>query len=1137
MLRVGPEYQLSATDLVGHLNCAHLTALDRQVADGKLEKPKIWDPLLDILQQRGARHEAAYIDNLRDAGLAITVIDGKGIDDAAVSATLAAMQAGAPVIVQAALCALPFTGRADILRRVETPSALGAWSYEVIDTKLARETKGGTVLQLCLYSELVAQVQGVMPEYAYVVAPLTGFTPEAFRLNDYAAYYRNVRERFAASLQGDHPTYPEPTAHCEICRWRGACDDRRHADDHLSLVAGISAVQRGELAAQGVDTMAGLAALPLPLAWKPARGAASSYTRIREQARIQVEGRVSGQLLHEVLPVEPGFGMGRLPEPDEGDIFFDLEGDPFVGEGGLEYLFGYAFKGANGQTQYVADWSFSPEDEKAAFERFVDFVMERRKEHPGLHIYHYAAYEPGALKRLMGRYATREEEIDALLRGQVLVDLYAVVRHAIRASVESYSIKRLEPLYGFARDVALPDANIALSRMQASLELGDPAGVDADDQAIVAGYNKDDCISTLALRDWLEALRAEAIAAGAAIPRPGPPQEEAPPDITAWQARVDAAVAKLTAGIPADAGERAPEQQALWVLAYLLDWHRREAKAVWWEYFRLAALSADELFDERAGIAGLTFVDTVGGTLKAPVHRYSFPPQDAEFRGGEDLRSAGGEAFGAVEAVDLEHRTIDIKKKGATAAFHPDAIFAHSFIRTDVLAESLIRIGEYVAENGILGNGPHKAARDLLLRRAPDIGGGALREAGESGGDAAARLVHLLHGVLAIQGPPGAGKTHTGAQAILALVRAGLKVGVTANSHKVIRNLLEKAAELGEAEGLDLQSLHKVTDAEDNVPHLSYTTKNPEAVAAFASGFHVLGGTAFLWARPDAAELVDVLFVDEAAQMALANVVAISPAAASMVLLGDPRQLEQPTQGSHPDGTDVSALDHLLGGRLTIGEDEGLFLDQTWRLHPDICGFTSELFYESRLFSRPGLENQAILMDGPLGGSGLRHVAVQHSGNQSSSPEEADRVHDLVRGLLGAGAQWRDRDGTISRLTLNDILIIAPYNAQVFEIQERLPGARVGTVDKFQGQEAPIVIYSVTTSSHADAPRGMEFLYSANRLNVATSRAKALCILLANPDVFKPECRTPRQMQLANGFCRYLEMVDTPEPFEQPGDI
>ncbi|WDZ82065.1 TM0106 family RecB-like putative nuclease (plasmid) [Ensifer adhaerens] len=1126
MLRIGPDLQFSATDLVGHLNCGHLTALDLQVADGALEKPKIWDPLLEILQQRGAVHEAAYIEHLEASGLAITVVEGKGVDDAAVAATIAAMKAGAPIIVQAALRTAPFSGRADILRRIEEPSDLGAWSYEVIDTKLARETKGGTVLQLCLYADLVGDIQGRAPEFAYVVTPLSDFAPERFRVSDYAAYYRNVRDRFAASVDGDSDTYPEPVAHCDICRWRGRCNDQRHQDDHLSLVAGITAVQRGELASHDVTTMTALAALPLPLPWKPERGAAASYHRMREQARIQVDGRAGGHLLHEPLPVELGFGLCRLPEPDDGDIFFDLEGDPFVGEGGLEYLFGYAFKGTDGTLTYVADWCFTPADEKAAFERFVDIVMERRQLHPGLHIYHYAPYEPGALKRLMGRYATREEEIDALLRGQVMVDLYSVVRHAIRASVESYSIKKLEPLYAFTRAVPLPDANYALSKVQACLELGDTGGIGADDQAVVAGYNQDDCVSTARLRDWLENLRTSALASGVDIPRPSPPEEAAPPDVTVWQARIDAVVARLTEGIPVDPAERSAEQQALYVLANVLDWHRREAKAIWWEYFRLAALSAEDLESERAGIAGLTFVDTVGGTVKAPIHRYRFPPQDAEFRGGEDLRSAGGERFGKVEAVDLEHRFIDIKKRGDTAAFHPEAIFAHTYIDTGVLAESLVQIGEYVADHGITGRGRYKAARDLLLRLAPDVGAVPLQQPDESAVDAACRLVRALQGVLAIQGPPGAGKTHTGAHAILALVKAGLRVGVTANSHKVIRNLLEKAAEEAEKEGFDLHCLHKVMDPVDNVPHITATTKNPDALNAFASGHHVLGGTGFLWARSDAAGLVDVLFVDEAAQMSLANVLAISPAANNLVLLGDPQQLEQPMQGSHPEGTDVSALDHLLGGRQTIAEDEGLFLDQTWRLHPDICRFTSELFYEGRLLPRPGLENQTFLIDGPLGGAGLRYVAVHHSGNQNCSPEEAIRIRDLVNGILDSGARWRDREGSESPLTLNDILIIAPYNAQVFEIQERLPGARVGTVDKFQGQEAPIVIYSVTTSTHADAPRGMEFLYSANRLNVATSRAKILCILVANPDVFEPDCRTPRQMQLANGFCRYLEMAD-----------
>jgi superfamily I DNA and/or RNA helicase len=272
-------------------------------------------------------------------------------------------------------------------------------------------------------------------------------------------------------------------------------------------------------------------------------------------------------------------------------------------------------------------------------------------------------------------------------------------------------------------------------------------------------------------------------------------------------------------------------------------------------------------------------------------------------------------------------------------------------------------------------------------------------------------------------------------------------------------------------------------------------------------------------------ESVDVLLIDEAAQMSLANVLAISQAAKSIVLLGDPQQLDQPTQGSHPEGTDVSSLDHILGGQQTLAAGRGLFLEETWRLHPDICAFTSELFYEGRLRSRPGLEVQRVRSTGRINETGLRFLPVIHEGNQSSSPEEADQVRELVADILNSDASWVDRKGAEWPVTLADILIMAPYNAQVFELQERLPGARVGTVGKFQGQEAPIVIYSMTTSSHADAPRGMEFLYSPNRFNVATSRAKCVCVLVGSPSVFEAECRTPRHMQLANAFCRYLELA------------
>ena len=455
--KVGDSIVVSASDLVGHLNCRHLTGLDIAVATGALEKPKVWDPLLQLLWERGARHEQAFVEHLKSQGFSVTVIDGIGVDDEAVARTRDAMIAGDEIIVQGAFRLNGWVGRTDILRRVETASDLGAWSYEVIDTKLARETKGGTVLQLCLYADLVAAVQGVRPKFSYVVAPWSDFEPQEYRMDDYLAYYRRVRGSLETAIGESEASeiYPDPKEHCDICRWQDRCDNRRRADDHLSLVAGITKVHIDELKRHGVETTAALAAMPFPLTWKPARGVAQSYNRVREQARIQVEGREAGTVLHELLPVTPGFGLASLPEPSAGDIFFDLEGDPFAGEGGLEYLFGYAFTDAEGNAAYRADWSFSREEEKQAFERFIDFVMDRLKRYPDLHIYHFAPYEPAALKRLMGRYASREEEIDFLLRSKRFVDLYSVVRNGLRASVESYSIKKLEPLYGFARDTPL----------------------------------------------------------------------------------------------------------------------------------------------------------------------------------------------------------------------------------------------------------------------------------------------------------------------------------------------------------------------------------------------------------------------------------------------------------------------------------------------------------------------------------------------------------------------------------------------------------------------------------------------------------------------------------------------------------
>lgn len=1137
MKRDGSIFQLSAGDLSGHLGCRHLTQLDRLVAEGRLEPPAWRDPMVAVMQERGASHEAAYLDYLRKVrGLEVELVEDVGIAPEAFERTKALMREGVLAIAQPVLIDGRWRGRADVLLRVDQPSDLGAWSYEVVDTKLASETRGGTVLQICLYSDLVRIVQGVLPESMYVVKPGHYADPECFRVRDFLSYCQQVRARLEGALEAGAAasTYPEPVPHCDVCRWWPECDRRRRADDHLSFVPGVTRLHQRELQKLGVDTAERLARIAIPIDPRPSRGAVETYEKGHHQARLQVASRGLATPRHEILePVEPGYGLTRLPEPSPGDVFLDLEGDPFVENGGREYLFGWIVLNENGNPEYRAVWALGEGDERRAFEELIDALMARWAAHPDFHVYHFAPYEPAALKRLMGRYASREEEVDRLLRGQRFVDLYGVLRQGVRVGVESYSLKDLESLHGFPRGLDLREAAAHRHRIERALELTDLEAITNEGRAAVEQYNREDCLSAWSLRSWLEAARAEAMARGAAIPRPEPGDGAPSQELDERQRRLLELFDRLTADVPAAAADRSHEQQARWLLAHLLEWHRREDKATWWEYFRLCALDEDGLREERAGLAGLELVDRVGGTPQCPIDRYRFPAQDHDIRAGMNLRMPPGEPFGEVVAIDLPARLVDVKKRSDTRDTHPRAVFAHDIVRAEPLPGALERLALWVADNGVDVEGPRRAARDLILRLPPRFAAesnGLVRGDGETLLDVARRLsLELDRGALAVQGPPGSGKTYMGARMICTLVRAGKRVGVTAVSHKVIRKLLDDVNEAAREEGIELAIAHKVTDKSDPAPvGIHETDDNKEALALLERGeAQVVGGTAWLWAREDFEGAIDVLVVDEAGQMSLANTLAAAGAAESIILLGDPQQLDQPIQGSHPEGSEVSVLQHVLGELGTIPNDQGLFLAETWRLPPEICAYTSEIFYDDRLQSRPGCELQRIEGPTPFAGSRLWLVTADHEGNQSSSLEEVEVVARVVGLLLRDGVSWTNRAGEVAALRRSDILIVAPYNAQVALLAERLPGMRIGTVDKFQGQEAPVVIYSMTTSSAEDAPRGMGFLYSLNRLNVATSRAQCMSILIATPRVFEPECRTPQQMRLANALCRYVELART----------
>jgi uncharacterized protein len=1099
---------LSATDLSNSVACRQLTGLDMSVTLEGRKRPYRNDPLGDILRERGLAHEKAYVDHLKAEGR--TVLDLKDLPDpeAAAAATLEATRSGQDVIVQGALLSDDgrWYGRPDVLLRTEERGTW-PWSYEAVDTKLAQETRGGTILQLSFYSDLLHIAQGAKAEHFHVVTPRSGPAGETYRTADYAAWFRSVRARLEDTT-AQTPTeviaksYPEPIDHCDVCVWYKDCDTKRRKDDHLSLVANASRSQRRELEANGLTTLESLARCA-EITFKPKHGSLDALQKVRDQARVQFESRGRQTPLHELKPFKKGEGFHLLPEPSPGDVFLDLEGDPFAAEGGREYLFGIATLDDAGKPAYHSWWSMTEAGEKQAFESVMDFIDELRAKHPRMHVYHFAKYEQTAFKKLMGRHATRGDKVDELLRGGHFIDLLEVVRQALIAGVESYSIKQLEPLYGFVREVPLETARSGLRQMERALETG-IEDVPAKVKDIVAGYNQDDCVSTLRLRDWLEGLRAEAIAEGADLPRPEPGNPEPSENVSEKAKRVEARRADLLAGVPTERSERNKEQQARWLLAYMLDWHAREGKASAWEYFRLRDMPEEDLIDERQALSGLEFIKDLG-FVPSPktgkptsfvIHRYHYPDQEMEIRAKDELKTRDGKSFGKVVAVDRKRRTIDVSKGQGQRSNHPKPGL-HSRPFAPLPTETAVQFAV-------------RAVRDME------------------------------DGVLAIQGPPGAGKTFTGATIIRDLVKQGKKVGVMATSHKVILNLLN--AVLKESPEDPIAIAHKGDDDQmDGAdPRITPLKGNPDALTALQTRTaNVVGGTAWLWAREEFAKSIDVLFVDEAAQMSLANVLAASHAASRVVLLGDPQQLDQPKKGSHPEGVDASALGHMLGDHLTIPKDRGIFLPITWRLAPSIASFTSELFYESLLTSKPGLENQALTGTGDLDGSDLHLLEVPHEGNRNSSEEEIEAIEALVSRLTTGSAQWISEKGEARRISGEDILVVAPYNAQVTRLAERLAptGARVGTVDKFQGQEATIVIYSMATSRPEDAPRGMEFLYSLNRLNVATSRARCAAILVMSPQLFEPECKTPRQMKLANALCRFKEIARSLAVIARPRSV
>lgn len=1100
---------LSPSDLNDYVECPHLTTLALEVARGERARPHVPDEEADLLRRKGEMHERAHLERLRAEGRTVVEIGlGEPWDfNAAAHRTAEAMRAGAEVISQATFVDGRWRGRADFLLRIERPTRLGPWGYEPLDAKLARAEKPTYILQLCFYSDGVAAIQGPPPEHMHVLLGIG--EQRALRYDDFAAYYRRVRAGFEAAIAGSAATEPYPVEHCALCEFRDVCAARWEAEDHLVQVANVRRDQVSRLRDAGLPTLAALARCgpDAPVS----RMAAHTFETLRDQAALQLHRRTTGRLDWHALDADPGCGFELLPRPSAGDVVFDIEGDPFWEPArGLHFLFGLLLRdGAD--WQYRAMWARDRLEERHLFEAFVDLVHERLARDADMHVYHYGAYEKTAITQLMGAYASREDAVDELLRRKVFVNLHTVVRQGLRAGVPSYSLKEVEALAEFVRRADLRSGTRAVLAYERWMQTHDDTLL-----ASIAAYNDEDCRATLALRDWLIAHR---------------------PDGTPW-AEAMGAEARDDAG----AGEREALRRALvegaepgspcWLAGELLEYHRREARPAWWWFFeRRDHMAVEELVDDAEAIGDLAPLGRPVPDKRSFRHTLAFPPQQHKLAPGDHpIDPATKKPAGTIVDLDDVAGTLELRRGPSfTGVALPRAIIPAGPVPTWEQRGALARL----ASSMLADDGRYPALRDILARRPPRLRSRAPGGVVQTIDVAAQRALAagLDASYLFIQGPPGTGKTWTGARLITELMRRGRRVGVAATSHKAIHNLLAEVEEAAREEGLRFRGLKKASGGNDESFYDGGSVTNATDVAAFArAGSDVLlfAGTAWLFAHEDldggATPTIDTLVIDEAGQVSLADALAMGTAARNVVLLGDPLQLAQVSQGTHPPGTEASVLEHLLGAHATIPADMGVFLERTRRMHPDVCRFISEVVYESRLEGMPEVARQATVF-----GTGLRFRPVDHLGNASASTEEADAVAAEIRTMVDGS--WTDAGGDTRPLRQKDFMVVAPYNAQVRRLRDALRAAGladvpVGTVDKFQGREAPVVFYSMATSSAQDVPRTLEFLFSRNRLNVAVSRAMCLAFVVASPLLLESHARTIEQMRLINALCRFVDLAE-----------
>ena len=1121
----------SPSDLITFMESPFASHMDRRLLEDKsvlsLMDPE--DAMLKALQQKGYDHEAAFLEKLRSEGKEVVFIE-RASPEVMQKRTRKAMKSGVDVIAQAYLESGNFGGLADFLVKVPGKSQLGDFYYEAWDAKLSKKMKPYFAIQLCCYAEMLEQEQGIPSERVAIVLGDNKVVP--LRVQNYAAYYASLKSSFLDFHEGWSAERPPDFSDSPFFgRWSKYAEELLAERRHLSLVANITRTQIKRLENAGIATIDDLAKTRLGAVPKINQ---DIFKRLKAQAKIQIASEGKKKPKFKIFPHKKSkaIGLTLLPPASPNDIFLDIEGYPLV-EGGLEYLWGAAYFDADGSRAFKDFWAHDHDQEKQAFIDFIDWVYGLWQEDPAMHIYHYAHYEVSAIRRLMGQYGAREHQVDTLLRNEVFVDLYNVVRHGMLIGEPSYSIKNVEQLYRKKRDtdVATGDDSVVVYGEWMASPDGETWET-SEALKSIRDYNMDDCNSTQELADW---LREQQAASGIAYIG-SEPSENAP------QVREKRTQTKLLRDQllkkSEDEADKA-KQLVLRNLAWLLEFHERENKPMWWRLFDRLASTAMDIYDDMDCLVGLERVEIKS---VSPDGKYVSREFKYKFDRNQPFRGQIRDFYYVLEDSDIRLTIHDYDPDAGLIGFGgtADSLKRMSLVPNEHIPPRPIPSAIFNVTRALLGSDfASSAIVDFLFRSKPRFVGGAKdsivnpKLSGDGFTKAVISAVNDLDGsYLCIQGPPGSGKTYTASRVIGDLLAKKCRIGISSNSHKAITNLMRGVAKVVKAQKVRNSLLVKVGgDFEDPIfkrGGVEYCPSASSCGSVLRESSLCIGGTAWCFCNSTfagrGADKLDYLFIDEAGQVPVANLVGMSRCAKNIVLMGDQMQLPQPTQGSHPDESGNSILDYLLQGQATIPADLGVFLPQTYRMHPDVCRLVSEQVYDGRLQPAEQTRKHVIEMPSEIlpKNAGVHFLPVEHDGNSQGSEEEVEVIKKLAEQLIGQRL-WNG-----SAITWDDILFVAPFNYQVNLLSAALPReARIGSVDRFQGQEAPVVFVSMCASHASEISRGMDFLFSKNRLNVAISRAQSLAVVVGSPRLATTPVSNLRQMELVNFYSAIVRYGET----------